>query len=262
MGETTNLIKSNLVAMGFDNPSAEAVYNKIAQGLGITVDNTLQEFTNSENRILNTVSTKNYGKADYYTGKAKAFQLGDDLAVDPVTLDYYYPIINAQKKIINQAAFEELVNGNNVQLFLKVATLNTLTGDLQPLTVPQLAAFSSYFENFEILGLPVAIISLAPNVLTFKSVCTFLKSYDQSTLQTNVATALTTFRQTFPFDGQFYDGDLSDYVKGAVPGVRDFFISDTALDNSVFAGKSVLKAGYFNYDPNILNLITYNPVTQ
>jgi hypothetical protein len=249
-----------MVALDFDNPSAEALYNKIAQALGIVVDNTVQEFTNSENRILATITNKNYGKSGYYTDKAKAFQFGDNLAIDPVTKDFYYPVINVQNQIISQAALEEIVTGSNAQLFLKVATLNNVTGDLQQLTNPQLAAFSSYYSNFEILDIPVAIISLPPNILNFSAACNFFKTYDLSKLQTNLAAALTTFRQTFPFNGEFYTGDLQDYVKQNVPGVRDFFASNTILDATTFAGSSTLLAGYFNYNANILTGITYTAV--
>lgn len=260
MGATTDLIKSNLVALDFDNDSAEALYNKIAQGLGIVVDNTIQEFTNSENRILATITNKNYGKSGYYTDTARAFQIGDNLAINPVTKDFYYPVINVQNKIISQAAFEEIINGNNAQLFLKVATINALSGDLQALTTPQYDAFSAYYSNFEILGLPVNIISLPPNILGWTAVCNFFKTYDLAKLKTNIATALTTFRQSFEFDGEFYTGDLQDYIKLNVPGVRDFFVSNTALDGIAFAGSSTLLAGYFNYIANISNQIAYNAV--
>lgn len=267
MGATTNQIIANLQALGFNNTSATAIYNKIAQGFGIPVDNTLQELANSLNVITQTISTKNYGKGGYYTDVAKAFQLGYDLTTDPVTQDLIYATIDTSPAvmIITQAAFEEVVNGNNVQLFLKVASTDPVTGNLIPLTVPQLAAFTSYMSNFEILGLPVSIISLAANILTFGAICTYYKTYDLSSLQTALAAVLTTFRQTFPFDGTFYDGDMEDYIKANVPGVRNFFVFNTVIDAMAFAGDTTLPSGYFNYNANLIanldTLFIFNPVS-
>lgn len=266
MGATTNQIMANLQALGFTNTSAAATYVKIAQALGIPVDNTIQEFANSLAVMTQTISAKNYGKSGYYTDKAKAFQYGDDLVTDPTTQDLVYAVINPQNQIISQAAFEEVISGSNVQLFLKVATTDAVSGNLLPLTAPQLAAFASYMSNFEILGIPVSIISSAANILNFGGKLSYFKTYDLSALQTALVAALTAFRQTFAFDGVFYDGDLSDYVKQNVPGVRDFSLFNTVLDGVTFSGDTTLPSGYFNYDPamiaNIGTVFTYNPVSS
>lgn len=261
MGATTDQINANLATLGLSNPSQLALLNKIAQGLGIVVDNTIQEFSNSENRILASMSSKNYGKAGYYTGIALAFQYGDNLVTDPTTLDLVYAVINPQNQIINQAAFEEIVTGSNSQLFLKVATIDPLTGNLMPLSAPQLAAFISYYSNFQLPGLPISIISLPPNVLNFVGTVTYLKTYDLSTLQTAIQTALNTFKQAFPFDGVFYVGDLETQIR-LVPGVRDFFVTGTTIDGAGFSGNTALQAGYFNYPDGLFDSLTYNPVNS
>lgn len=129
MASTIQIIDSSLIALGFNNPSGAAIENKIAQAVGIPIDNTVQEFTNSENRILNIIVTQRYGKDGYYVAKALAFQLGDDLIIDPITLDDVYAVINPLNQIISQAAFEDFAD----QLFLKVAKINTTTGDLEAL---------------------------------------------------------------------------------------------------------------------------------
>lgn len=261
MGATTDTIASNLIALGFDNTSDAAIYNKIAQAVGIPIDNTITEFANSEARILNIISTQRYGRAAYYTAAAKAFQYGDDLVVDPVTFDDVYAVINPLKQIISQAAFEDQGNG---ALFLKVATLDTVSGNLLALNADQLAAFKNYFVNYQIPGLPISIISTNPNVFSFNAVCTYQKTYDLSALKTNLQAALTTFRQTFAFDGELFIGDAADYMKANVPGLRDFYIFNTSLDGAVFAGSISLPAGYFNYpDPFatfFANNIVYAPV--
>lgn len=261
MGNTATTIASNLTALGFDNPSAAALYNKIATALGITIDQTIQEMTNSENNILSIINSQRYGKPGYYTSTALAFQYGDDLVTDPITLDLIYATIDASKQIINQAAFEEIVQGTSSQLFLKVATLDPVSGLLTNLNAPQYSAFSAYFTNFELPGLPVSIISNPANILNFNATATFYSTYNQATLATNVQNALISFRNSFLFNGEFFNGDLSDYVKQQVPGMRDFFITTTSIDGLAFNGSISLAAGYFNYIANIFNQITYIPVS-
>src|ERR1044072_8096448 len=146
---TQDQIKSNLIAMGFNNPSQAAIFNKIAEAFGLVVDATLTEISNSESEIFNIINTQRYGKSGYYTGKALAFQLGDNLIPDPITFDYVYATIDTTKQIVKQAAFEDISS----QLFLKIAKLNTTPGLLEPLTVSEYNAFFTYFTVFTIPGL-------------------------------------------------------------------------------------------------------------
>jgi hypothetical protein len=264
MPTTEQTISSNLIALGFTNPSATALYNKIAQAVGQPVDNTLTEFNNTMNSILNLISTKNYGKDLYYTTIAKAFQLGDDLIVDPVTQNDVYAVIDPSKQIVTQAAFEEIINGNSSQLFLKIAKLDVPSGLLVPLANDEYAAFVSYFTTFELPGLPVAVINAPANILAFNATATFFKTYNLTTLQTNLLNALVAFRNTFEFNGLFFNGDLSDYLKQNVPGLRDFYLFNTTIDGAAFSGEISLDSGYFNYLAAILaaitNNITFNPI--
>lgn len=257
---TADTIKANLISLGFDNPSDTALYNKIAEAIGIPIDNTITEFTNSENNILNIINTQRYGKSGYYTAKALAFQFGDDLIIDPVTLENVYAVLDTSKQIINQAAFEEFMSGNASELFLKVATLDAVSGLLIPLTTPQFDAFSDYFVNFEIPGLPVTIVSNPANILTFQAAATYFATYNLTTLQSNLQTALTNFQKTFPFNGELFSGDLQDYIKQNVPGMRDFFVFNTTIDTAPFSGSINLAAGYFNYITNIVNNIVYTAI--
>lgn len=253
---TQDQISANLILLGFDNPSNAAIYNKIAEAFGLIIDSTLTELNNSETEIFNIINTQRYGKSGYYTGKALAFQYGDNLIIDPVTFDYIYATIDTTKQIVKQAAFEDISS----QLFLKIATLNTLTGLLEPLQVAQYNAFVNYFTVFEIPGLPVTFINIPGNIFYFNAIATFYATYDLPTLKINLLNALNTFRSSFTFNGTFYDGDLEQYIKTNVPGVRDFFINNTLIDGAPFSGSISLPAGYFNYVNNIQNNISYQPV--
>jgi hypothetical protein len=268
---TAEKIQANLVALGFTNTSATAIYNKIAQAVGQIVDNTVSEITNSETTITNLlISQYGYGKPLYYTAAALMFQYGDNLivnmSINPVTgapfLNYVYAEVDTTKQIITQAAFEAVDSGPTVQLFLKVATTDSVSGLLVPLSNPQYTAFVNYFLNFQVAGLPVSVINAAANILDFTSVCTYFSTYDLPTLQANIATALNSFQKAFQFNGEFYSGDLESYIKTNVPGVRDFFISNTTLDGIPFNGSQSLLSGYFNYNTNVPSEVTYNPVTS
>ena len=255
MGLTTDEISANLIELGFTNTSALALYNKIAQSIGIVIDNTITEMANSEANILADITSKNYGKAGYYTAAALAFQLGYNLSQDAYG-NPVYTVIDTTAQIISQAAFENL-NGN---LFLKVATLNAGTGLLQALTNAELIAFQNYFVSFEIPGLPVTIISLPPNILNFTAAATVYATYDFTLLQANLLAALTAFQNSFAFDGIFYTDDLSSYLKTNVPGIRDFYISNTTIDGASFSGSIGLQAGYFDFMTNIIANINFTTI--
>lgn len=262
-------IFANLQILGFNNVSAASIYGQIANTLGIIEFNTTQEINNSEAIITNIlIGQQGLGKPTYYTSNALAFQYGDNVivntAINPVYdapyLNYIYDPVDTTKQIVKQAAFGMVASGNNIQLFLKIATLNTTTGLLEPLSTPQLSAFSSYFLLFEIPGLPINIINAAANILNFNWVATYYASYDLPTIQTGIATNFTNFATSFQFNGEFFCGDLENYIKTNVPGIRDFYLSGTTVDGVPFAGSTTLSSGYFNYYATILSNGTYTAI--
>lgn len=246
-----------LTAVGFDNSGNDAIFNMIAQGIGESLDNVIQEFQNTENSILSTINNQRYGKAGYYTAVALAFQFGDDLVEDPNTHDDVYAVIDPTKQIVKQASFTANPDGT---LSLKIAGQDALSGLLNQLTPPQIAAFSDYFVNFEIPGLPVSIVCLPANIFSFNVACTYSAGYNLTNLQTNVQNALQAFLTAFNFNGVLYVDQLSFYIKQTVPGVIDFFVYNTVIDSTSFFGSTQLTAGYFNYPTNIFNNITFTAV--
>jgi len=253
---TLETIQQNLQNLGFLNTSNAAIFNEIAIAVSTSIDNTITEINNGETAILQLITNKNYGKPGYYIAAALAFQYGDSLSIDPVTQAYYYATIDTAAQIVNQAAFESNTSG----LFLKIATLNTMTNLLEPLSSPELAAFSSYYLLYELPGLPVTIINNAANILNFNAICTYYAQFDLTTLQTALSAALDTFRNSFLFDGTLYITDLESYIINNVPGVRSFFTSSQTIDSAPFTGSTILAAGYFNYFSAILSQITYNAI--
>ena len=108
--------------------------------------------------------------------------------------------------------------------------------------------------------MPVSIISIDGNVLNFQATATYFATYDLPTLQTNLSAALQAFKAAFPFNGDFYTGQLMDYIVNNVPGMIDFYVYNTTIDTVPFGGSVNLSAGYFNYISTILTNITYTAV--
>lgn len=248
---TYNDILANFESLGYSSASDTAIFKKQAEAIAIPIDNTLTEIANSEAIINTAISDQRYGKSGYYTAAALAFQYGDNLVIDPVTLNEVYLIIDTTKQVVKQAAFADFEGS----LSLKIAASNGV--DLIALTTDQLSAFVNYFTAFEIPGLPLNIISENANILNFNAAATYYATYDFNLLKTNIETWLNNFKQSFEFNGIFFSGDLQDYLKANVPGLRDFFINNTLIDGIPFSGSKSLDSGYFNYISTILDQITY-----
>ena len=247
-----NTILANIQAAmtELSNGSVSAIYKKIAEAIGQVIDTVLSEIANTQTIITNIVTNQSYGKSNYYTDAALAFQYGDDFIPDG-NGNYYYAVIKTDPsvRIITQVAF---IN-TSLGLQLKVATTDPSTGLLIALDGSQLAAFIAYMGLFEIPGLPLLITSIAGNTLAFNMTITYNAAYNLSTIQNNVLTALNNFQSTFTFNGVFYNYQLENYLVQNVPGVADVFISGTTIDGSSFSGNTSLTSGYFNYASPINN---------
>jgi len=273
-------ILSNLSLLNFNALSVADPDYQIASAISPIIDNTITEINNTESTITNILISQYGGlKSAYYAANALAFQYGYNLsvnnAINPATgapyLNLIYTTIDTTAQVVKQAAFQQVRSGNSIQMFLKIAGVDSTTNLLQPLSDVQFASFSSYMNNFEAPGLPLNLVNLPGNILNFNATATYSAAYDLSTIQTNIAAALVAFQtvnapsnfQTpFQFNGEFYTGQLQDYVVSTVPGMIDFYIYNTSLDNTPFAGSTDLSSGYFNYFTNIINNINYSPINS
>lgn len=264
MSTTQNQILTNLFALTdnlgnqlFSSTSAVALAQKIADSMAPIIDNTLLEIADTQTIIQNIINNQRYGRSGYYTSNALLFQYSSSadqiLTPDPVTGDPTYAVIDTSLQIITQAAFE--VSGSNT-LILKVAALSGTS--LIPLTTLQMNDFKSYFLNFEIPGLPVAIVSANPNIIDFTPSIIYSASTDLAALQAAIQSAIITFQTTFPFNGYFYcDGlyGLTNYLLANVPGIIDITLNSCTVDSSAFDVPNVytkLISGYFNYTSNVV----------
>lgn len=238
-----------------NSKSVAAMFTKLAEAIAQVLDTNIAEQANTQTIITDIVSQQSYGHTKYYTDAALAYQDGDNLSVDTFG-NFYYATIDVTKKIITQAAFIENTVGTTVNLVLKVATTDSTTGLLTALTPTQLADFTSYFNNFEILGLPVTIVSITGNTLAFNANIVYNKTFNLSTIQSNVAAALLNFQKLYPFNGIFHNYDLESYLVNNVPGITSVYLSNTTIDSVIFAGETALLAGYFNFGSTSINYST------
>lgn len=239
----------------FTNQSEAAIDKKIASSLAPVIDNTITELSNTVTVIEDIIGQQRYGKSEYYTQKALEFQTGVNLVLD-ADLNYVYETVDATKQIIKQAAFEIASSGNNQVLSLKVATLDPNTNKLIALTAGQKTEFDNYFNLFEIPGLPIQKISSDANVFNFTATITYYATYDYNVLLENITNALTSFRDSYTFNGVLYVNDLEDYLKQNVPGIRNASLSNTTITDSLgvptaFTNFIKLSSGYFDYNPAV-----------
>ncbi len=238
--------------------SISGIYIKIAEAISYVIDNTLTELKNTQTIIEDTISSKNFGHANYYVDNAKAYQVGEDLVINADTLEYYYPVIDPTKQLIAQAAFTEEVSGNLVSLILKVAKLDTNVqpNELAPLIDPaEMLPFKNYFYNFQIPGIPVSIISLPANELAIEAIIDYDRNYNIENIKAKVDELLITYKNTYPFNGVFYTYQLENYIVTNTSGLVAMSILSSKLDNVYFNDSTKLNAGYFTYGTNTLTYV-------
>lgn len=242
--------------------SNTALYKKIAEAIGLSIDNTITEINNTQSNINNILYNQRFGKGGFYITSAKAFQYGDTLTADPITGYPMYAVIDATKQIIAQASYENSVIDGYQKLVLKVAKLNSNTKALEPLTPSEYSAFASYMNNFVIDGIYIDFVSLPPNIFGFNAEVNYYTAYDLTTLKNNVSSALQNFKTNFQFNSKLFVNDLPAYLVANVQGLRNVFLSETtitdAFGNTIpFTNDTLLSNGYFNYPANILDNLNY-----
>jgi hypothetical protein len=249
---------------GLNNNSQSALWRKMAEAFGYTVDIIDAEIANSGIVIDEAIRGDRYGKSGYYEEKAKAFQLGYNLTQNQQTYDYYYEVVDDAAKIVKQAAFSVVTEISTPELVLKVAKFNTTTNKLEKLNTSEKQAFDDYFLNFEIPGLPVTKITADANIFKFSCKVTYLSSYYADALKTEVSNAFTSFLTSFPFNGKLYLNDLETYIKEQVQGVRNVYISSTTITidgiDTPFSEVADLESGYFDYFAASLAGVVYEAI--
>jgi hypothetical protein len=203
----------------------------------------------------------------WYSAQAKLFQYGFNLLPDSDMYD------NAGKtdeqitasKIVAYSAVLEVEN----KLQIKVAKE---TGDLAPLTIPELSAFSEYMARIKDAGVQLDIISLPADNLRLNIDIYYnplvLDANGQrldGTTQTPVADAIRAYLKNMPFNGELVLAYLTDALQ-AVDGVVIPFIKTAeyqygGLEFNLFDVKRQPDSGYYRINDENLT-INYTPQSE
>lgn len=206
--------------------SKVAVYRLILY-ISAVCDWTLESLHDLFKKEVNeTIAAMKPHSLQWYAEKAKAFQFGRDLVTDA---DYYdnSGVSDSDveaSKIVNYAAVIEQ-QANNIRLRIKVANDNGT--DLQPLTNPQLTAFTAYMQRIKDAGVRLTITSTAADSLKLSLrikynplVLDSTGSRIDGSGSAPVKTAIRNFLKRLPFNGLFSVASMVDAIQ-AVEGVTD-----------------------------------------
>lgn len=112
-------------------------------------------FDNHVAEVKSIIAAEKKGRAQWYAAMAELFQYGDSLVTDQ---DYYDntgidPDVVAAKKIVSYAA------GIDIGTEVRIKVARIVSGDLAPLTTPQLTAFEAYMQEVKYAGVMLKFIN-------------------------------------------------------------------------------------------------------
>lgn len=246
---------------GLNSTSKTAVFTNWTYVAAVAQQNleTIQDRFADE--VDETIANSYAGTPQWLALKAKEYQYGYDLTLDANGTKYGYTVVDEASQIIDAVSVSE-DSGSTV--YLKVATTNATTSELQALTSTQKTAFSKYITKIKFAGMKVSIVSLAADQLVMSGCTVYYDSiYDPTEIKTAVEEALTNYTKSIPFDGKIKTSTVVDIIQG-VTGINDVELTHLAIKT----GASIvpvdriaeLPAGYINPAESPLDfytLITY-----
>jgi len=183
------------------------------------------------------------GSLTWWESKAKEFQYGDTLVVDPITYAISYATLDIVKQIIEHSACIEF--GGKV--YLKVRRL-----DIDILSVPELEAFKSYVNSIKFAGTQVVIYNLNADDLKLNYEVFYNPIIDEAIVKAQIESAVNNYISNIPFNGELDINALNVLMK-SVNGVKAVrFISGYAKNGAnaytQFDNYYTSVAGYCNVD--------------
>jgi len=203
------------------------------------------------------------GTPGWYVAKAKEFQYGDAVTVDPVTWQPKYAAIDAEKQIIKRVA---ITSAAGVSV-LKVAKEGE--GNIpQPLSTDELNAFTSYIRDYiQFAGAQISITNNMADRLYMKAEVFYDPVVAEPEVRTKVIEAIENYIVNLPFDGRLTRNGIIDAVR-AIVYKNDIFIEDLKAKSEEATTYTEIKhtyqsvSGYLRIDPDIdLNLDDFLKLT-
>ena len=183
-----------------------------------------------EVNIAQLLATRINGTPEYYVAISKLFQFnsntgtGDQLIFDEETLKLRYANVNADNRIISQAAYDNYDPSDSTEgIYLKVCCDNTSQEEVSmgtlytPLTNAQLTAFRSYINSIKFLGAKIYPISVPGDILTIES-CEVIYNdlyITEDQAFDNVRKALIDYLGNLAYNGYVYYQAIIDAIQNA-----------------------------------------------
>lgn len=238
------------------NVSDGTIEAKIVNVVGTYADSEAIERQNTLDVINNALATQKVTSKEYYRRKAVAYQAGDNLEYDPINGGGYYETIDEQKRIVKQAYI-----AGKFPLYVMFVNKTGSDGHLAPLTDSELAAFRSYFEAFQPIGMTLSVASFdAAEITASKPVIYIEAGYDASTIASDINTAFIDNEQVLRKTNLVTVSEITDIAQ-SVQGVKavsfgTLSATETRIDGSTHTilpvdGVFELTAGVFTFGTEI-----------
>lgn len=176
------------------------------------------------------INSKQAFSIPWYQQNALAFQLGDELTLNPETYQYRYPEQNEDKKIVKHASVRTRTIDGVSKLQVYIAKENK-----EALSSAELDAFADYYSQTGAPGTHFDFISLAPDSLTINLAITYnpqlLSASGEllSNATSPVNEAIEGYLNSLRYTGKFSRTKLIDSVQKA-PGVLDALLGDVLMN--------------------------------
>ncbi len=225
------------------------LWSNIVAAVISTAESIMESF---QATIQTIVDNNRIGTGAWYVEMAKQFQWSDQvqyyLVVDPATGKIGYNIINADDRIITQASFTEVVDGNGARtVLIKVAA--GMPGNLQPLNGEQYDDFENYMRQIKIAGVRMQIVNLAADMLELDCNVYYDPAYNNDLLVDAIKIALDRYTTGVKYGGVIYKNAVIDAIQ-SVPGVSDVYINSLVgiqgANRTEITRAYTTYAGYFN----------------
>lgn len=178
--------------------------------------------------ITTLLNQKTPGTVEWYRRMALGFQYpGYALLWNEDKLVYEYPEIVEDAQIVKLVS----VNESSSELIMKLAKLNQ-SGNPEQLTLTELTAFISYFQQVKYAGVSINYVSRPADILRLK-----LKVYYNATVINTdgslisdpttfpVSDAVNEYLKLLPFNGRFNVTDLIDTLQLVAGVINPLFVS-------------------------------------
>lgn len=190
-----------------------------------------------------TVRTAVVASVPWYHEIALAFQDGDELKFDEVTLSYRYEKEDESKRIVKFASVRDM--GSSVQMLVSKSE----DGVPATLSAEELTRFKKYMQRVKVAGVILGIKSLPSDSIRInvKVVVDGLVYNQDGTLVRDGSTkpveeAIKTYLRNIVYGGTFNKTKLVDAIQGA-EGVKDVELGECAVGGVIVSGNNYNSVG-------------------